>query len=485
MSIDVTSPPEVADDPPLPSSSSPIPSAQAPAVSLVTTTVIHPRRRKWVPRTAPVVGEPGAFAPHIDRLRLRDLHLPVSLQHAPYRRFWSGQIVALFGIWAQNTAAQLVILSLTSSAFLVGAINIVSAVPLLLLSLVGGVVADRFDRRRIIMSTQLLVASLSVAWALLIFTDRIAYWHVLVLAALGGTIASFDMPAGQAFFAQIVRREDMPEAIALNSMSVNATRSVGPAIAGLVIGIFGTAVAFVSHSLALVVFVGVIFSVGKLMPQSVKATAREPGLAALKAGLRCIQRSDELIGLVGTTALFSFFAVPGLLVLMPLFVTRTLGGGDGWVPAMTSVFGLGSLCAAVIVFRSGRHELAAGRRLRLTALGIAAGLLWLAVSPTPWLAIPGVLISGLCFEMGLIQIQTRLQQLAPDDMRGRVLSVNGLAFNGVMPIATLSISGASTALGLPIVLGGCGAALAMGSYAIWRRFTWKAFLPPEPIPIVD
>jgi MFS family permease len=387
--------------------------------------------------------------------------------------------VALMGIWTQNTAAQLVILSLTSSAFLIGAINIVSAVPMLLLMSVGGVMADRFDRRRIIMITQCSIASISAIWAILIFTDRIAYWHVLVLAAIAGTIVSFDLPSGQAFLAQLVRREDMPEAIALNSASVNATRMIGPAMAGVLIGILGTAVAFLSHTLALVIFVVVIGSLRKLLPPPTRSSGGPTGIIALREGFALIRKSDELFGLVLTTALFSFLAVPALLVLMPLFVTDVLGGSNGWVPAMTSIFGMGSLIAAITIFRASRSEVAAGRRLRLTSAGLCAGLLCLACSPNPWFAIPGVLISGCSFEMGLIQVQTRLQQLAPDHMRGRVLSVNGLAFNGVMPFSTLSISGASMVFGLPIVIGGSALALAGGAFLIWQRYTWKAFTLAE------
>jgi MFS family permease len=460
---------------------------EPPPLVSVPTAESHPivppgrvRRLGRPPRTAPVVGAPGAFAPYAWRIGQWHVQAPPALQHPPFRRYWLGQIVALMGIWTQNTAAQLVILSLTSSAFMIGVINIASAIPLLLLSLVGGVVADRLDRRRIIMTTQLMVASLSAVWALLILTDQIAYWHILVLAVVGGAVVSFDLPAGQAFVTQIVRREDLPEAIALTSASINATRSIGPALAGVLIGVLGTAVAFLTHSLALVIFVAVIASLAGMVAPVVQRAARGSGIESLRVGLRHIRHSDDLLGLVGTTALYSFFAVPGLLVLMPLFVTKTLGGGDGWVPAMTSIFGLGSLAAAITIFRASRLEAAAGKRLRLTAFGLAGGLLWIALSPNPWAAIPGVMLSGFSFEMGLIQVQTRLQQLAPDDMRGRVLSVNGLAFNGVMPFSTLSISAASTVLGLPVVLGGCAVALALGAMALWKRYTWKAFVP-EPM----
>jgi MFS family permease len=421
-----------------------------------------------------VVGDPGAFSLAAWR---PSVQLPNALQDAAFRRWWTAQIVALFGVWTQNTAAQLVVLSITSSAFMIGAINIVSAVPLLLLSLVGGVIADKADRRRILMCTQSGIALLSVGWAVLIFTDAIEYWHILVLAALGGTIASFDLPAGQAFLSQIVRRENMPEAIALGSASVNATRSVGPAMAGVLIGLLGTGVAFLTHSMAILIFVGAIFSLRAMIPRHTRSAGHERGITALKKGLAHIRQSDELLGLVGTTAIFSFFAVPALLVLMPLFVTRTLGGGDGWVPAMTSVFGLGSFIAAMVMFRGSKSDAAAGRRLRTVSITLAGGLFWLALSPNPWVAIPGVFISGCSFEMGLVQVQTRIQQLAPDHMRGRVLSVNGLAFNGVMPASTLTISSASTIFGIPIVMGVCAVALVLLITLLWRRFTWKAFVP--------
>ncbi len=473
MPIEVASNTEDVDDPP------PLSTGAEPSVTAV---IAHPvdapppgrkrARRRF--RTAPPVGDPGAFSPTAWRPRIQ---LPNALNDAAYRRWWSAQVIAFFGAWTQNTAAQLVILSITSSAFMIGAINIVSGIPLLLLSLVGGVLADKVDRRKILMCTQGGIALLSVAWAVLILSGGISYWHILVLAALGGSIASFDLPAGQSFLAQIVRRETMPEAIALGSASVNATRSIGPLIGGLIIGAFGTAVAFLTHSLAVMVFVLAIYSLGRMIPKRIPPKSGERGIAALRIGLAHIRHSDELLGLVGTTALFSFFAVPGLLVLLPLFVTDTLGGSDAWVPITTSVFGLGSLMAAIIVFRGGKSEFLAGKRLRITAFALAAGLVWLAVSPSPWIAMLGVFACGCAFETGLVQVQTRLQQLAPDDMRGRVLSVNGLAFNGVMPASTLSISAASTVFGIPVMLCVCAAALAAGSFALWRRFTWKAFVP--------
>jgi hypothetical protein len=157
-------------------------------------------------RTAPAPGQPGRFAILPSSLPFRDLQLPRALQNVPFRRYWTSQLVAQAGGWMQNTASSLVVLSLTSSAFLIGIINVVSAVPLLLLSLYGGVIADRLDRRKIILVSQVLIGTISLIYAFMIITDRLEYWHVLVLAAAAGTIMAFSLPASQAFVAGTCRK---------------------------------------------------------------------------------------------------------------------------------------------------------------------------------------------------------------------------------------------------------------------------------------
>lgn len=390
----------------------------------------------------------------------------------------------------QNTGAQLVVLSLTSSAVLIGAINVVSALPLLLFSLFGGVVADRIDRRKILMTTQSALGVISLIYAFLIFTDRIQYWHILVIAALAGTVASFELPASQAFVSELVRRDDLPQALALNAASFNATRTIGPAFAGIVIGAFGTAAAFLVNALTLLAPISVLFSLRKVIKPPVKVKNRASGFVQLKAGISYIRQTDELLGLILITTVFSFFVFPNLLVLMPLYVTDVLGGSDSWVAIMISVVGIGSLVGAIVLIRGSRLEVAAGKRMRTSMVLLSVGLLWLAFSPNPWVAIVGVVISGYAFASGNTQIQTRVQQLAPDEMRGRVLSVNSLAFNGVMPFSTMAVSGASQVVGQHVVMGVCAVLLGISSFVIWKRFAWKAFVPatttiarvPEIIP---
>ena len=446
----------------------------------------RPSIRNRVPRTAPVVGHPGALAsPWTARFAIRDFQLPLSLREGPFRRYWLAQMLALIAVWIQNTAANLVFLSLTTSAFKIGLINIASGVPMLLLSLFGGVVADRINRRKIVMTTQTIIAGLSLCWATLIWTDVIAYWHVLTMAVIGGVVISFDQPAGQSLLSQLVRRENLPEALALTSMSGNSTRMYAPLLGGVVVSVVGLSAAFVGHTLALLVFVGTIFSLRRMIDRPTLRPHRQSPLLYMREGLTYVRQSDALFGLVAMTGLISFLTIPVLLVLMPFYMTDVLGGSDRWVPISTSSFGLGSFFAALALFRGSKHEVAAARRMKLTLGGLTIGLVWLALAPSPIVAIPGLILSGCCFEMGLLQILTRLQQLAPDDIRGRVMSLNGIALNGAMPISTLTISTSIQVFGMKPVMAICGCLLAIVTFSLWQRYTHKAFLPSDSLPEIQ
>jgi len=448
-------------------------------------------RHGWLPRgigggrTAPVVGDPGRFAFLPSSLPFRDVQFPHALETVPFRKYWTSQLISMAGTWMQITGSQLVVLSLTSSALLIGAINVVSAVPLLLFSLYGGVIADRLDRRRILIVTQSMLGVISLAYAFLIWQGLIEYWHILVVAGFTGIVMAFELPAAQAFVSELVDRDDLPQALALNSASFNATRTIGPAFAGIVIGAFGTAVAFLINAATLLAPISVLLGLRKVIAPPVRSVTRVSGLASLKAGMNHIRTHDDLLGLVYLSALFSFLVFPNLLVLMPLYVTDGLGGSDSWVAIMISILGVGSLIGSITMLRGSRLEAAAGKRLRVAMVGLAVGLIWLALAPNPWWAIPGIMVAGFSFTTGNTQIMTRLQQLAPDDMRGRVMSVNGLAFNGVMPFATMVIAGLSVLIGQHIVIGVCAVLMGIGSALLWRRYVWQAFDTPaivDPVP---
>ena len=431
-----------------------------------------------VPATAPIVGNPGARR-RVPSLRfLRDIRLPHALQNPLYRKYWWSQFVSLAGTWMQNVGSSLVVLSLTTSAIAIGGINVAAALPLLIFGLAGGVIADRYDRRRILILTQALFSVYALIYAALIWTDSLAYWHIIALAVLGGVTAAYELPASQAFVPELVDREDLPEAIALNSAVFNATRIVGPALAATAIAAFGLASAFLINSVTFLVVIWVLFSFRGLVVHRPKPP-KQAGSSALKVGLGYVRSRDDLTGLVLLTALLSFLVFPNAIVLMPLYIEEVLGAGASWVGIMLSVIGVGSLTGSFTLLRGSKLEDAAGRRLRMGLVGLVAGLLWLAISRNTYMAIPGVAVLGFSFSLSNSQIQTRVQQIAPDDLRGRVLSIVSLAFNGVMPFSTIIVSASAETVGQPPVLAVSAALVALGAWYLWRRYAWLAFVSPN------
>ncbi len=427
-------------------------------------------------RSAPQVGRPGKLrAP--STFNLRDLQLPDALKSVPFRRYWLSQIVALAGTWMQNVGMQLVVLSLTTSAFAIGAINVAAALPMLLFSLYGGVLADRFDRRKIIIITLALLGGVSGIYAFLIGTDRIEYWHILALAALAGVINSFELPAAQAYVSELVPKKDLPQAIALNSASFNSTRIVGPAIAASVISVIGLAGAFIVNIITLIAPIGTLIGLKRIMKPRQRAAMSNSGISALKDGLRYVRSEEGTMGLILLQGLISFFVSPNLLVLLALYTTDVLGGSEGWVGWMLSALGIGSLTGALVLLRGSRLESAAARRMVIALFGLCIGMGWLGISQNVWMAVPGVMVAGYAFSSGNSQLSTRLQQTAPDELRGRVMSLNMLAFNGVMPFSTLLVSALAEVFGQPAILVASAVLLGAGAWYIWRRWAHKAFIP--------
>jgi MFS family permease len=318
----------------------------------------------------------------------------------------------------------------------------------------------------------------AVVFAVLIWTEVLEYWHIVVLAVLAGTTAAYQLPASQAFVPELVDREDLPEAIALNSAAFNATRIVGPAFAATAIAAFGLASAFLVNATTILFSIWILLSFRGRVVRRPKPP-KQAGSSALKVGLGYVRGREDLLGMVLLTAVLSFLVFPNAIVLMPLYIKEVLGAGDSWVGIMLSVIGFGSLTGSFVLLRGSKLEQAAGRRLRMALIGLVVGLVWLAVSRNPYVAIPGVAILGFSFALANSQIQTRVQQLAPDNLRGRVLSIVSLAFNGVMPFSTIIVSGSAEIVGQPIVLAVCSALTALGAWYLWRRYAWQAFVPPS------
>lgn len=434
-------------------------------------------------RSAPAVT--GGVRRFPDFGHLRNFQWPSALAYVSYRKYWLSQIVALGGGWMQNVAMQLVVLSLTTSAFAIGAINVVAALPMLLFSLYGGVLADRFDRRKIVIVSLGMLGTISAIYATLIGFDRLQYWHILVLAALAGLIASFELPAQQAYVSELVPKRDLQQAIALNSASFNATRIVGPALAATAISIIGLAGAFLVNIVTLLAPMFTLIGLGKVVPKRNVVKQTTSGLEQLRDGMAYVRANEGTYGLILLQAMVSFFVSPNVLVLMPLFVVNVLDGSNAWVGYMLSALGIGSLTGAITLLRGSRTEKAGENRMKLAMTGLCVGMIWLAFAPNVWIAAPGVAIAGFSFSMGNTQLASRLQQTAPEELRGRVMSLVTLAFNGVMPFSTLLISWLAQEIGQRQVLFGSGVLLAIGVVVLWKRYVYQAFDPNRALVIPD
>jgi MFS family permease len=368
-----------------------------------------------------------------------------ALRGRDYLLFWSGMTVSLVGMWMQSLATNWVVLAqITQSAAALGWINFASALPMLVLSLFGGVAADRLDKRRILFVTQTVLMLLAFLFAALVAAGHLLLWHILLLSALGGVAAAYDMPAFQAYYPTLVKREDLSQAIALNQASFHGSRLIGPALAGLAIAWWGAPSAFIANGLS---FVAVIVALVLIRARPGPADRRRGStFAAMAAGLQFVRRDVLLQSLMGITALTTLLVFPNIAVLLPLYARTVLGMGPGGMGGLMAASGLGALVGAVGLL--GVPAEARVSRIGLGMCAIPAGLTVLAHSHWFWLSAAAVVVQslGLATAMGLVA--TIIQQSVPDELRGRVMSVHGMMFVGIMPFSALLVPGIAERLGL-------------------------------------
>lgn len=374
-----------------------------------------------------------------------------ALRHRDFRIYWAGQAVSLTGTWMQQMAQSWVLAGLTTSAGDLGLSALIGSAPILLLSLKAGELADRLDKRRILIATQIGMMVLAFVFATFVFTDRISVGFIFVMAGLLGLVTAFDLPAAQALPAELVAPPEIGGAVALMQQIFHGARLVGPAIAGLLIARFGNGAAFMANGLS---FVAVILSLVALQPKEKRAGAAiRPPSGSFLAGLSYVRQHRLIRSLILLAALTTGAVFPFIAVLMAYYVRRVMKTEDAAVMgSLMSMSGLGSLLGATAILwgssRSRRYWLAAG------ILGVSAALFGMARFPVVSVVAPlvGVLSFSVSSLMG--RISQTVQELAPPELRGRVMGVFSIAFSGVMPLASLSISALSDRLGYPTLMMG-------------------------------
>ncbi|MBA3336554.1 MAG: MFS transporter [Chloroflexia bacterium] len=371
-----------------------------------------------------------------------------AFRHRDYRLLWLGQIVSVTGTWMQSLAQSwLVVTTLGGSALALGAVNVAQFAPILVLGLVAGVIADRIPKRNVLLVTQTIAAILATTLALLVATGAVRLWHVYAIALCFGVVNAFDMPTRQAFVGEIVGKDDLMNAIALNSALFNAGRIVGPAIAGVLLAAYGPAICFGVNA------VSYIAPLTALLLMKAAPVARQTGgtgIARLREGLAYVRGTPEVLMpmvLVGFVATFGM----NFNIWAPLLAKQNFGGGATGFGLLMSAMGVGSLTGALglaFTSRGPRRGLMFGAAL---ALGGAELLLGLA-GAIPWPLAVGMLFmacSGFAASTAMATANSTVQTIAPDALRGRVMSVYMTVFHGTIPFGALVAGASASWFGAP------------------------------------
>jgi MFS family permease len=368
-----------------------------------------------------------------------------ALRHRNYRLWFVGQMVSLFGTWMQTTAQGFLVFELTHSPAYLGYVGFASGVPVWLFMLYGGVVSDRVPRRTLLVITQTCMMILAFIVAALTFSDAVRPWHILVLASGLGLANAFDAPARQAFVSELVEREDLTNAIALNSTMFNAATAVGPAVAGLIYHLFGPGWCFVLNGVS---FIAVIAALAAMRferkPVAVRGASAH---AELKEAILYVASDPIIRVLIALVGLMSWFGV-SFLTLIPAWAVTILHGDATTNGLLLSARGAGALVAALFIASLGRFRFK-GRLLSLGTVALPTFLLAFASTRTMPLSLLALGAIG-CAVILINNLSNALvQTLVPDALRGRVMGVYTLTFFGFMPIGALWMGALAEHLGQP------------------------------------
>ena len=420
-----------------------------------------------------VTGEPPEELPADDAACLAiaeptstPLRLPFALRalhHRNYRLFFCGQLISVIGTWMQVVGQSWLVYRLTGSAVMLGLVRFASLIPVLLLSPVGGSFADRHNRHRIVIVTQVAAMVLAFILAGLTFTGTVLVWHVFVLAAVLGVVNSFDIPTRQAFVVDLVGRDDLMNAIALNSSTINAARIVGPAVAGLLVATVGEGWCFFLNAISYVAVIAGLL----LMRITVQVHVTVPGsaLEGIIEGFRYVRHTPSVRGLLLLIAVVSLMGVP-YAVLMPIFADEVLGAGARGLGLLMAAAGCGALAGGVVL-ASKRDVDGLRRWVPLAAGGFGVGLILFSLSGSLWLSMLLLVPTGFCMMLEMSASNTLIQSIVPDHLRGRVMAVYSMMFLGMAPFGSLLAGALAHHLGAPVTVlfGGVACIVAAAIFA--------------------
>jgi MFS family permease len=374
-----------------------------------------------------------------------------ALKHKNFRLFFAGQFVSLTGTWMQSVAQSWLVYRLTDSVVLLGLIGFASQIPVFLLAPVGGAFADRYNRHKILIITQTAAMIFAFVLAFLTLTETIQVWHLFVIAAGFGVTNAFDIPTRQAFVVDMVGKEDLLNAIALNSSMFNGARIVGPAIAGILIAAVGEAWCFMLNAFSYAAVIGglLMMTVNPVIRPRVGST-----FSNIVEGFGFVARTAPIRGLLLLLGLASLMGMP-YAVLMPVFAEKILGGDSSTLGYLMGASGAGALAAALIL-ASRKTVFGLGRWVAFASAGLGASLILFSFSEVFWLSALLLVPVGFSMMTQMASSNTLVQAMSPDELRGRVMSVYSMMFMGMAPVGALLAGSLASWLGAPntVALGG-------------------------------
>jgi MFS family permease len=387
--------------------------------------------------------------------------LAAAFTYPDFRNLWLGACTSSVGTWMQNVAQNWLVLTLTNSAFFLGLDAFLGQLPIMLFTLIGGVVADRRDRRRVLLTSQYIQMTSAFTLALLVYLQVVhppsgpaashaismTVWYVLGLSFLNGCAQAFGGPAYQSLVPSLVEKKDLPNAIALNSIQFNLARIIGPLLAGVALATLGTVFCFTMNGLS---FVAVIISLMILNIPPRQALPPQPMLQQLRGGLSYVRHEGPLLGLTLVAFVTTFLGMP-LITLLPVFVQKVFHLGVGEYSQMMAFQGAGAVFGALIVAWIGRFP-KMGSVALMVQIGLGAVIVAFALSRIPALSYLLLFLAGIGQIVVFSLANSLVQLVVPNEMRGRVMSIYMVAFRGGMPLGSLSAGYFANVFSAPAVL---------------------------------
>jgi MFS family permease len=390
-------------------------------------------------------------------------HFTRAFRHRNYQLFFAGQLVSLTGTWMQSVAESWLVFRLTGSAALLGVTSFATLAPVFLFATIGGIAADRADRRRILIVTQSLSMLLPLTLAALTLSGHVRVWHVFVLATCLGVVNAFDIPARQSFVVEMVGREDLTNAIALNSSMVNGARVVGPAIAGLLVAAVGEGWCFLLNGISYsAVIAGLAMMKVPRRPRHLRRSAWRDTVE----GFQFSTRTSPVRALLMLLGLISFAGMP-YSVLMPVFAETILGAGPKGLGLLMGASGLGALGGALALL-SRRGVRGLGRWVAVSAAAFGVALIAFSYSRTFWLSALLLIPVGAAMMVEMAASNTLLQAMVPDALRGRVMALYSMMFMGMAPFGALFAGWIAERYGAPatVAIGGVVCLASAGVFSL-------------------